>query len=379
MKLLVTLQGLALAVILCFVLWQNELEKRSKALSYESNVESEKKLDVVQIALNSYVKGLNDGLTHWQIADRVFNASKDLPNAVRKFYRHSYPFVTGDTFRAFADIIFDFRSLERIPNRRSRPLAEGDVVFVDGRTLDAFVVSRLHFLDKPFILVTHNSDKNSPHSPHTFRLLKHPLLIKWFARNAAIYHPKLIPIPIGFINWDHKPLALPHILAPRALNVPDINHENRTKLVYMNFKINADRPEFRKVIVKHFTERKLAEFEELGTQEGFWRGLETSKYVLSPPGHGTDCFRHWEAVLFKAVPIVRNSTLWPLFRFSPVLVMPKDWAEVIDEEYLRNTFKVSPQRLSRRMVLAQFWFDIINSYRPKHHPRYAPFNKYSYL
>lgn len=49
--------------------------------------------------------------------------------------------------------------------------------------------------------------------------------------------------------------------------------------------------------------------------------LRRSKYVLSPPGAGPDCFRTWEAIYLGAVPIVLKSH-WPFSHLDlPVLIV----------------------------------------------------------
>lgn len=78
-------------------------------------------------------------------------------------------------------------------------------------------------------------------------------------------------------------------------------------------------------------------------------------------GKGEDCHRTWEAILFGAIPIVRNSTgLWPLFKQNPIYVT-NEWENVDENQYLN--FK--PKTTSRKMVLAQYWFDRINQFRNK--------------
>ena len=98
-------------------------------------------------------------------------------------------------------------------------------------------------------------------------------------------------------------------------------------------------------------------------------------------GHGEDCFRTWESVMFGAIPIVKNSTLWPLFKGfvdktaldikdinvpinhfveAPVFVLPDDWTDSLTEETLLN---FEPQVKHRDILLVQDWFDKINSYR----------------
>jgi len=39
---------------------------------------------------------------------------------------------------------------------------------------------------------------------------------------------------------------------------------------------------------------------------GYFKQLETFRYVLSPPGEGYDCFRTWEALFLRSIPIVQR-------------------------------------------------------------------------
>ena len=67
-----------------------------------------------------------------------------------------------------------------------------------------FVNIIVPYLTTKFILVTHNSDKSVPKTVKSKKMLRqNPLLIKWFAQNPAIVHPKLIPIPIGMENLHY--------------------------------------------------------------------------------------------------------------------------------------------------------------------------------
>ena len=80
--------------------------------------------------------------------------------------------------------------------------------------------------------------------------------------------------------------------------------------------------------------------------------------MLSPPGNGEDCHRTWESVLLGAIPIVRNSTLWPLYREAPVCVID-DWTNPTEAQFLDYQVKTR----SKRMVLAQYWFNMLNHYK----------------
>ena len=96
------------------------------------------------------------------------------------------------------------------------------------------------------------------------------------------------------------------------------------------------------------------------TQRQYLEHLSKSKFVVSPRGTGEDCHRTWESVLFKAVPVVQNSTLWSLFKEAPVKVVNDGFEAKIPLSDLRR-FK--PATLSRKLMMAQYWFDLINERR----------------
>ncbi len=76
-------------------------------------------------------------------------------------------------------------------------------------------------------------------------------------------------------------------------------------------------------------------------------------------GIGEDCFRTWESVLLGSIPIVRKSLLHPLFRSAPVLMMD-DLEAPVDRRAFED---YSARTLSKRNVLAQYWFDRITATR----------------
>ena len=95
------------------------------------------------------------------------------------------------------------------------------------------------------------------------------------------------------------------------------------------------------------------------SSEQFLPDLKRSKYVLSPPGVGEDCFRTWESVLLGAVPVVHNSSgLQKLWAVAPVLAM--DNMEDITEVDLVTRNKIMA---GREVALAPYWFNRIDSVR----------------
>ncbi len=243
-------------------------------------------------------------------------------------------------------------------------MRDGDVIFVKSDYVEQFAKDIFPKLQKRFILITHNSDYSRPTEPKSLQMLRHSKLIHWFAQNAAILHPKLTAIPIGLENRHYNKSGKIEAIEPFLRNLQpfyDPTNEDdgeKPNLVYVNFSPNHN---------KKFRMRAKSVFEKIGTspdkrlnQNDFWSEIKRSKFVLSPPGNGVDCHRTWESILLGAIPIVANSTSFqPLFDVSPVYVK-SDWSAPAEASELLN-FKLAVK--SRKVLLAQYWFDIIDSYR----------------
>jgi hypothetical protein len=67
-------------------------------------------------------------------------------------------------------------------------------------------------------------------------------------------------------------------------------------------------------------------------------------FEVSPHGNGLDCFRTWEALLLGTIPIVRRSTLEPLFRAEALPVAIVDsWTEVTASNLSRWREELQPR------------------------------------
>lgn len=84
-----------------------------------------------------------------------------------------------------------------------------------------------------------------------------------------------------------------------------------------------------------YTGHVAIETDELHRSES-WRRHGRYAFVISPPGHGIDCHRTWEALALGSIPITLAPTgspaCWsnPLFSGLPVVVVRR-WEEVTDE------------------------------------------------
>ena len=212
----------------------------------------------------------------------IFNA-EDYMSASRN---SSYPFISGDTFRLFANHIYD-----ETQNKTFSNVSYGDVVFVKPDTLKGFFSHVYPLINTSIVLVTHNGDKSAPNTYRTY--LSDSKILKWYASNPSeLNHSKIFPIPIGLSNarW-------PHGNVDRVLYAMK-NHRkpwnSRTVLMYINFNIKTNPTERKKALEQANKIQNIQRIDKGVSSEKYLEDLGNAKFVLSPPGNGLDCHRTWE-------------------------------------------------------------------------------------
>ena len=266
--------------------------------------------------------------------------------------RSSAPFISGDTFRKFADHIFDETRGSFDPSK----VKEGDVVFLktDYENLDEFFKLYHPLIDSRYIIITHNSDHSAP-GPY-YEILDSPKIIAWFGQNIeGESHPKLFNIPIGIANRyrRHGNIKIFHQFSSKREN------EDRPHLCYMNITV-SNYPEEREKLwsyLSRFSWCKKSPFKRL---KPYLNDMLHSKFVISPRGNGIDCHRTWEALLVGAIPIVKSSALDPLYENLPVLII-NDW-ECITKEFLESKYyEIQNQTYNLEKIYADFWKELVLS------------------
>lgn len=265
----------------------------------------------------------------------------------------SYPYVSGDTFRSFSDFIFD----ETDRSLNPAEIGEGQVVFVKTDYLEEFFNLCHPQIKYPYVLVTHNSDWGIPGSYTNY--LNDSKLLAWFGQNMEGCHPKLHPIPIGIANQyvQHGDLST---LEEIRKTVEKVNR--RPILLYMNFQ-TATYPQERKKVHSLFSDKPFCSVMQTTDFRSYLVDLSRSKFVLSPRGNGLDCHRTWEALLMGAIPIVKSSSLDPLFKDLPVLIV-KDWNVINESFLLRQWVRMSLNKYNNEKLFADYWFSVIKSHVP---------------
>ena len=247
-------------------------------------------------------------------ASRAFSAETNITGRPRPA---SFPFVSGDTFRAISDYVFDVAMMREIDAKRRllpRLPPEPSIVFVEFNVLDVkrwrvtvddWLKSASHAGAGNVIIAT-----NGDRAPQA-------LLEEWavlgnvvFAHNAFDHFRGVTPIPIGLQNLSHRKSGVleDFLLYQDALRQGKSEVFDRETLVFANFNI-SNRPDERGNLAKLLESSPYQLDESRISPRHFRRKLLTSKFVLSPPGAGPDCHRTWEALLLGAVPVVLKSAL----------------------------------------------------------------------
>jgi hypothetical protein len=145
----------------------------------------------------------------------------------------------------------------------------------------------------------------------------------WFSNNVMTDNPRVTAVPIGLRTSPKGEDELR--LAMGRGRLPFNN------LIYMNFirQIkNGSNP--RRGLYEQFGGRKYITTEggfDHVPMEQFYQQIASHPYVLSPPGAGPDCHRHWEAILLGAIPIVKRSKATKILEGLPCCQVD-EWSEV---------------------------------------------------
>ncbi|CAF3777917.1 unnamed protein product [Adineta steineri] len=299
--------------------------------------------------------------TYYYYHSSSYNKTILEPN-VSLYYHHatsdrnsSYPFISGDTFRAFSDYIYD-----ETRNDNLSTVKYGEIVFVKTDLLPSFFNSSFNSIREPFVLISHNSDYSAP--GRYVKYLRNPKILHWYVSNLNQTNlQKISPIPIGLANTRWPQGNLDHITFAFK------NHRKpwsyRTTFLYVNFAVGTNIVKRTKALSKASPIKNVQIMKEKITFETYLEQTGNAKFVLSPPGNGLDCHRTWEALLMGAVPIVLRSELDPLFIKTRSIII-KDWSK-LSYKFLSSFKFSSDDNYVPDVLYAHYWRETLFKYRKK--------------
>lgn len=279
----------------------------------------------------------------------------------------SAPLLSGDTYRAISDCLFDethLCSAEEI-NGFEKSLKDKDrknpLVFVSSWKLEKFVKEVLPAVKKPFVLLTHQGDVNIGTAEHK-KILENKMLLHWFAQNNVIRHKKITSLPIGLEDaWRH-----------RAGAVKDFHNKaliecNKEPVILYGFSINTN-PESRAPCYISLCRNKYSE-EIYGSLPPhlYRKRLSRKMFVASPAGNGLDCHRTWEAIYLGVVPVVEDNAMNRSFKklgLPIVLVDPAKWDTLKKwtPESMKKLYEKIIAEGNTEAAFLPFWQNEFNKY-----------------
>jgi len=236
----------------------------------------------------------------WAISDFVVHDGRDAPPE----FRFNPPTVS--------------RLLARIETVR-----DGDIVCVKSNLCRAFFAIAFPRLRARIVLLTVEGDWGTP-GPHLPQL-EDDRIIRWFGQNCDLMgpHPKFAPMPLGIAapHWPHgdqRALLRVH---------RDMARAGQKLEAHASFHLTLSHPERSEVWSRLERRAGLAFEPQRLPPEKLWARLADYAFTVSPRGAGLDCHRTWEALALRSIPIVKRSTLDPVFEGFPV-VKVDDWGDV---------------------------------------------------
>ncbi|MEX0940417.1 MAG: hypothetical protein WDZ41_03585 [Candidatus Babeliales bacterium] len=267
----------------------------------------------------------------------------------------SFPYISGDSFRALANHIFD----ETNKSLNPKDIKYKDIIFVKTDYLNLFFTKIHPNIQQKYILITHNSDDSAPGKFEHYVYDKK--ILYWFGQNPTIMNnEKFIPIPIGIANrcWSHGNID---VFNKTLKNL----YIEKNYLLGINFRVGTA-PSIRNEVFNFFSNKSFCKNLYSEKLEIYLQNMSEAKFILSPAGNGLDCHRTWEALLMGAIPILKTSMLDELLLDLPILII-KDWHEVTEEflekksEEIKNNF----HNYNLAKIYFLYWQKLIEFYRDK--------------
>lgn len=194
--------------------------------------------------------------------------------------------------------------------------------------IETFVNYVLPHMTKRFTLITTDGDNSVPSKITNYQaLLNHPLLDAWFTQNydGSVVHPKLYLFPIGFdlhtSRRDKKWRSFNGISIMK--DVRNREFKRSMTIIFDKMRPNPYRTRAEKELTCIYKVKKKLNAETI------WEFYSSHVFGISPRGNGLDCHRTWEMIYFGMIPIVKSSSLDPLYADLPVVIV-KQWEDVCE-------------------------------------------------
>ena len=189
------------------------------------------------------------------------------------------------------------------------------------KLIESKLYDKLSKLKNQFTLILHNSDVEF--NEKQLKYLDIPNCKEIYTQNMNVRHQQVYPLPIGMANscWDWGDSKIMD-------EVINEGYDNSNPyFIYANFtKGDGVRYERRKDCYDILSENGII-MQESTDYKSYLQVLKKHKFCLSPEGNGFDCYRTWEALYMKTIPICKRSVMVEEFaKIFPIYIVD-DWKD----------------------------------------------------
>jgi hypothetical protein len=165
--------------------------------------------------------------------------------------------------------------------------------------------------------------------------------VNWLG-NLDICKPIPIGIPAKSAYGYHGRLIQQDLLESSSQLDRLIDHE-----IYLNYDLTTNIIERKSALAIFYGLKDVyIPFRRLSKKENL-RKIAHSRYVISPPGAGADCYRTWEAIYLGAIPVVLRK-FWPFGHLELPVKVVESYAQFLAE--LNETVSTKSPRVTSRFI-----------------------------
>lgn len=189
------------------------------------------------------------------------------------------------------------------------------------KLIESKLYDKLSEFRNPFRLVLHNSDDEF--GEKQLKYLDIPNCKKIYTQNMNVKHPQVEPLPIGIANsfWEWGDSKVVEEVINEGFS------DTNPLFIYANFtKGDGVRYERRKDCYDILSENGII-MQESTDYKTYLQDLKKFKFCLSPEGNGIDCYRTWEALYMRTIPICKRSVMIEKFAKTFPIYIVDDWKE----------------------------------------------------
>ena len=277
----------------------------------------------------------------------------------------SYPFISGDSFRALADfIIEDEADFAKISENLSSVESGLIVLFVSLSLLEekrnqvelCSVLAPKGQVPYEVRIILHNSDYNVPEQflCSLLERCSHIFCVNYLGTLKGV-----TSIPIGLENLHFVRGGLISRFPYRSHKTSLNKRYFKVNIIFSGFNVSTNR-KVREPIDLVVRSSQYSEFHHFVPPDQYIPRLSSSFFSISPPGNGADCHRTWESLYLGTIPVILDGHLSKSLTDNLPIHVVSDYQSFLElsPNQLRELYSYYSGR-SLQIAYMKFWTDKI--------------------